>query len=151
MPDLLSTEIKTWIGRSAPPIRLEVSRRDIIKYSIATEQTKKIHLDGDIAPPMFLFGADKPLVSMSDLAKDGLAKDILTPPLPLKRVMAGGIRQKYFREIKAGDKLLIQKKIVDIYQKEGRGGPLIFVVYHISIQDENENVVMEITQSRINR
>tara|TARA_B100000674_G_scaffold499038_1_gene541219 strand:+ start:12650 stop:12952 length:303 start_codon:yes stop_codon:yes gene_type:complete len=100
---------------------------------------------------MFLFGADKPLVSMSDLAKDGLAKDILTPPLPLKRVMAGGIRQKYFREIKAGDKLLIQKKIVDIYQKEGRGGPLIFVVYHISIQDENENVVMEITQSRINR
>ena len=45
----------------------------------------------------------------------------------------------------------IQKKIVDIYQKEGRSGPLIFVVYHISIQDENENVVMEITQSRINR
>ena len=115
MPDLLSNEIRSWIGRSAPPIRLEVSRRDIIKYSIATEQTKKIHLEGDIAPPMFLFGADKPLVSMSDLAKDGLAKDILTPPLPLKRVMAGGIRQKYFREIKAGDKLLIQKKIVDIF------------------------------------
>ena len=151
MPDLLSTEIKTWIGRSAPPIRLEVSRRDIIKYSIATEQTKKIHLDGDIAPPMFLFGTDKPLVSMSDLAKDGLAKDVLTPPLPLKRVMAGGIRQKYFREIKAGDKLLIQKRIVDIYQKEGRSGPLIFVVYNILIHDENENVVMEITQSRINR
>ena len=151
MPDLLSDEIRSWIGRSAPPIRLEVSRRDIIKYSIATEQTKKIHLDGDIAPPMFLFGTDKPLVSISDLAKDGLAKDVLTPPLPLKRVMAGGIRQKYYREIKAGDKLLIQKKIVDIYQKEGRSGPLIFVVYNISIQDENENVVMEITQSRINR
>ena len=151
MPDLLSNEIRSWIGRSAPPIHLEVSRRDIIKYSIATEQTKKIHLEGDIAPPMFLFGTDKPLASMSDLAKDGLAKDVLTPPLPLKRVMAGGIRQKYFREIKAGDKLLIQKKIVDIYQKEGRSGPLIFVVYNILIQDENENVVMEITQSRINR
>ena len=77
MPDLLSNEIRSWIGRSAPPIRLEVSRRDIIKYSIATEQTKKIHLEGDIAPPMFLFGTDKPLVSISDLAKDGLAKDVL--------------------------------------------------------------------------
>ena len=151
MPDLLSNEIRSWVGRAAAPIRLEVSRRDIIKYSIATEQTKKIHLEGDIAPPMFLFGADKPLVSISDLTKDGLAKDILTPPLPLKKVMAGGIRQKYFREIRAGDKLLIQKKIADIYQKEGKSGPLIFVVYNISIQDENGSVVMEITQSRINR
>ena len=117
MPDLLSDEIRS-IGRSAPPIRLEVSRRDIIKYSIATEQTKKIHLEGDIAPPMFLFGTDKPLVSISDLAKDGLAKDVLTPPLPLKRVMAGGIRQKYFREIKAGDKLLIQKRSLTFIKRK---------------------------------
>ena len=151
MPNLISDEIKSWIGKSAPTVHLEVSRRDIIKYSIATEQTRVSYLTGDIAPPMFLFGADKPIISLSDLAEDGLAEDTLTPPLPLKRIMAGGIKQKFYREVKAGDKLLIQRKITDIYEKEGRSGPLIFIVYQISVLDEARCTVLEITQSRINR
>jgi len=34
------------IGASDPPMRVEVSRREIIKYSIATEQRLKKFLDG---------------------------------------------------------------------------------------------------------
>jgi len=143
--------MRSWIGRRAPSIKLEISRRDIIKYSIATEQTQKQFLTGDIAPPMFLFGADRPLTSLEDLNSDGLGKDVLTPPLPLKRVMAGGIKQRFFQQIKAGDLLTIERKINDIYEKKGRTGPLIFVVYLISVLDQNSKLVMEITQSRINR
>jgi hypothetical protein len=62
---------------------------------------------GDEAPPMFLFGADRPLTPLAELGPDGLRADTLMPELPLKRVMAGGIRQRYHRPVRPGDRLTI--------------------------------------------
>ena len=64
---LITDEIRSWIGRADEPVRLEVSRRDIMKYSIATEQRQEKYLRGDEAPPMFLFGADRPLAQIDEL------------------------------------------------------------------------------------
>ena len=38
MGDLITPEIRSWVGRSDPPQQIEVTRRDIMKYAIATEQ-----------------------------------------------------------------------------------------------------------------
>ncbi|MDP7547140.1 MAG: acyl dehydratase, partial [Alphaproteobacteria bacterium] len=62
MSELISAEAKSWIGRSGEPQRVEINRSDIIKYSIATEQRQEKYLQGDEAPPMFMFGALRPLV-----------------------------------------------------------------------------------------
>ena len=53
MKTLLTAEHLAWIDRSEPPVAVEVSRRDIVKYSIATEQVQHKYLVGDEAPPMF--------------------------------------------------------------------------------------------------
>ena len=42
--------------------------------------------------------------------------------------MDGGTDIEFFAPIRVGDTLTARSKIVDIYQKEGRSGPLIFVV-----------------------
>ena len=148
---LITPEIRAWIGRSDPPITFEVTRRDIIKYALATEQRLPKYLRGDEAPPMFLFGADRPLAALSALGPDGLRRDTLLPDLPLKRVMAGGIRQRYHRVIRPGDQLVIAKTITDIYAKQGASGPLIFVVYALTVMNAAGEPVMEETQTRINR
>ena len=149
--NLLSDDVRAWIGRSDEPVRMEVSRRDIVKYSIATEQRNPRYLRGDEAPPMFLFGADKPLTPIPQLRADGLLEDQLLPDLPLKRVMAGGIKQRYHRPIKPGDVLIITRTITDIFQKQGSSRPLIFIVYDIRVTTEDVTLVMQETQSRINR
>jgi 3-methylfumaryl-CoA hydratase len=151
MPELLTSEMRSWIGRSAPPQRIEVTRRDIVKYAIATEQRLDRYRTGDAAPPMFLFGASSPLTSLDELGPDGLRRDALLPDLPLKRVMAGGIKQRHHRSIRPGDVLLIEREITDIYEKEGSQGPLIFIVYTITITTEDGELVMQETQTRINR
>lgn len=151
MSELITPEIRAWIGRSEPPQRIEVTRRDIVKYAIATEQRLEKYRSGDEAPPMFLFGADQPLVGMDKLNPDGLRKDPLLPELPLNRTMAGGIRQRYYCPIKPGDVLLIQRSITDIYEKKGSTGPLIFVVYEIRVTTEDGAIVLVETQSRIIR
>lgn len=151
MTSLLSDDIRAWIGRSDAPQRIEVSRRDIIKYALATAQQLPRYLNGDEAPPMFLFGADRPLTALAELGPDGLRRDGLLPPLPLKRVMAGGIKQRYHRALVPGDVLSITRTVSDIFEKQGASGPLIFVVYDIEVRDAAGALVMQETQTRINR
>ncbi|MFP6681072.1 MAG: MaoC family dehydratase N-terminal domain-containing protein [Gammaproteobacteria bacterium] len=149
--NLITNEIRSWIGRADEPQRFEVTRRDIVKYSLATEQLNEKYLRGDEAPPMFLFGADRPLTPIDELSPDGLRRDALMPDLPLKQVMAGGIKQRHHRPIVPGDVLIITRSISDIFEKQGVSGPLIFVVYDIQATTEDGEMVVQQSQSRINR
>ena len=151
MNELISDEAKSWIGRSAEPFHVEISRRDIVKYSIATEQQQEKFLKGDEAPPMFMFGALRPLVPMDDLGPDGIPPDSFLPELPLKRVMAGGTEMRFHRPVKPGDNLIATRSLHDLYEKQGKTGPLIFAVYNLSVENEDGELVMEEKQTRILR
>ena len=148
---MLTPEIREWVGRSDTPLRLEVTRRDIVKYAIATQQRLEKYLHGDEAPPMFLFNAHQPLVQIEALRPDGLTPDPLLPDLPLTRVMAGGIKNTHHRPIKPGDVLVLTRTLTDIYEKQGRTGPLIFVAYAVRVETEDGELVMEEDRRRIFR
>ena len=151
MTTLLNDEIRAWIGRADAPQRIEITRRDIIKYAFATEQQETRFLHGDEAPPMFLFGAERPLAGLNQLGPDGLRPDALLPEMPLKRVMAGGAKQRYYRALVPGDVVHLKRTLRDIFEKQGASGPLIFVVYAIDVTDANGQLVMQETQTRIIR
>lgn len=151
MAELVTDAMRAWIGRAAPTQRLEITRRDIVKYAIATGQRLERYRRGDEAPPMFLFGAAVPLVPLDELGPDGLRPDPLMPALPLRRVMAGGIRQRWHRPVRPGDVLLVTRTLTDIREKQGASGPLIFIDYTITVTTEDGEPVMEELQSRINR
>lgn len=148
---LILEEVRKMIGASEPPVHVEVSRRDIIKYSVSTEQILDKYLKGDEAPPMFLFGALRPVVPIYQLGPDGIASTSLVPELPLKRVMAGGTKIRYFRAVKPGDKLVATRTLADMYEKSGSQGPLIFLVYKLDVKTEAGELVVEETQTRIVR
>lgn len=151
MTELITPEIRAWIGRQEPIERIEVTRRDIVKYALATEQRIDKYKSGVEAPPMFLFGALRPVVPLDELGPDGLPKRTLLPDLPLKRVMAGGTKIRYHRQVKPGDVLVGTHTLTDIYEKQGSSGPLIFVVYKLEIETESGEPIMEETQTRIVR
>jgi len=151
MTGLLTEDMRAWIGRSAPPMRVEVHRSDIIKYSIATEQRLDKYRQGDEAPPMFLFGALRPVVPIDELGPDGLTKPAFLPDLPLKRVMAGGTKTTYHRPIRAGDVLVCTRTLADMFEKQGSTGPLIFVVYQLSVRDEDGQPIVDEIQTQICR
>lgn len=148
---LVSDEARSMIGASDPPLRVEVSRRDIVKYSVATEQRLEKYLKGDEAPPMFMFGALRRIVPLDELGPDGIAESTLKPELPVKRVMAGGTKMRYFRPVKPGDVLVATRSLADIYEKSGSQGPLVFLVYRLDVRTEAGEPVMEETQTRIVR
>ena len=120
MNDLVSEEAREWIGKSDDPIEVEVTRRDIIKYSVATEQLLDKFTDGDEAPPMFVAGLSREIVPIDDLGADGLPPASLVPDLPLKRVMAGGVSFRFHRPVKPGDVLVFKRTLSNIVGKKGK-------------------------------
>lgn len=151
MVGMVDDAAKAWIGRTQPPVTVEVTRRDIQKYAIATEQRQQKYLDGDEAPPMFLFGLLRPVVPMEQLGPDGIAQDGFLPELPLKRVMAGGTQMKFHRPMAPGDVLTATRTLADIREKAGSTGPLIFIDYHLIVVDADGAPVVEETTTRIIR
>ena len=146
MAGLLTPDITAKIGQANPTIHVEVTRRDIKKYAVSTGQRAKKYLDGDEAPPLFHFCYAMEVMPLSALRKDGLGEDALMPELPLKRIMAGNSDTYYHRPIRVGDKLVVTRRIKDIYEKAGKSGPLIFVVTEVVVETaDGEPVLNEIT------
>jgi len=148
---LLTPDIKAWIGRSEPPVRVEVTRREIVKYAIATEQVRACYLQGDEAPPMFVFGLFRPVVPIDALGPDGIAPAGSMPELPLKRIMAGGTKMRIHRPIRPGESVVGTRTLVDITEKEGRQGPLIFMVSELRVATADGEPLMDEIMTRIAR
>jgi hydroxyacyl-ACP dehydratase HTD2-like protein with hotdog domain len=137
MNGLLSPELLANIGRQAEPKTEVVTRRDIRKYAVATGQTEPKYLAGDEAPPLFHVALFWDVVPMDELTPDGVSIDKLLPKFPLERAMAGGLKIDYYRPIVPGDVLTAERTLTDIYEKQGRQGPLIFyeVVMQVKCSD----------------
>jgi len=144
MSALLTAELLLNIGKSAPPRKELVTRRDIRKYSVATEQRLEKYLNGSEAPPMFHIALFWDVVEQDKLIEDGLSIDTLLPEFPLKRAMAGGWKIDYHRPIYPGDELVSSRTLTDIYEKSGSRGPLIFYEITTNIEtDSGEPVLTE--------
>ena len=151
MSELLTPELLLNIGKSAPLIKERVSRRDIRKYSVATEQRLEKYLSGDEAPPMFHIALFWGVVKQENLLGDGLSTDSLLPEFPLKRAMAGGWKIEYHRPIYPGDELVSSRTLTDIYEKLGSSGPLIFYEVIMEVVNEAGEPVLTEKTTRILR
>ncbi len=148
---VLTPELLTNIGKEAEPKTEVVTRRDIRKYSIATGQTLKRYLDGDEAPPLYHVALFWDVVEMDELSPDGVSIDRLLPKFPLERAMAGGLDIEYHGKIKAGDVLTANRTLTDIYEKEGRSGPLIFYEVVMEVTREDGSIAVREKTTRILR
>ncbi|MEM7018244.1 MAG: MaoC family dehydratase N-terminal domain-containing protein [Pseudomonadota bacterium] len=143
---VLTDDVLSHIGSKAEPKIEVVTRRDIRKYAIATNQTQQRYLDGDVAPPLYHVALFWDVVPLNELSPDGVSIDKLLPKFPLERAMAGGLEINYHRKIYPGDTLIGNRTLTAIYEKEGRSGSLIFyeIVLDVTLES-GEPIVTEKT------
>ena len=148
---VLTPELTANIGKAAPPRTEVVTRRDIRKYAIATNQRQRKYLNGDEAPPLYHVALFWDLVELGELTPDGVSVDALLPRFPLERAMAGGLNITYHDRIRPGDVLVGERTLTDIYEKEGRSGPLIFYEVVLEVRREDGSPVITERTTRILR
>jgi hydroxyacyl-ACP dehydratase HTD2-like protein with hotdog domain len=148
---VLTPEVLAYIGRKSEPRSEVVTRRDLRKYAIATSQTQRRYIDGDEAPPLYHVALFWDVVPLAELSADGVSIDKLLPKFPLEKAMAGGLDITYHNRIRAGDTLIGNRTLTNIYEKEGRSGALIFYEVVLEVTREDGTPVLTEKTTRLLR
>jgi acyl dehydratase len=160
---IITAEARRWAEQEYPRHEFAVTARDIAKYAYAVGADDPIHTDREaavaaghadvVAPPLFPYVIRMQaygLVDPSFLEEDGSAPGDV-PPLPTRRAMAGEIEFTAGVPVVAGDVVTVEKEIVDMYEKEGRSGPLVFVRFGFTFRNQRGELVAREEFTRIYR
>lgn len=160
---LLTDEARAWAEQPFPDYVAEVGRTDIQRYSIAIGETDPVHFDVDaardaghpdvVAPPYFPYAIRSHAAHLVD--RDGLTADgsavADVPPIASQRAMAGETEITVGPPIHAGDTITLTKRIIDIFEKQGRSGDLVFVKTEFTFTNQDDEVVFLEQFTRIYR
>ena len=134
---------KSVIGKEFPPYAVTVERGKIKEFARAIGDLNPFYLDdrvgaasewGDvIAPPTF------PITFRDETANtNALLRELGTD---ISRVLHGEQEFELHRPIKAGETFLCRTKVVDVYEKSGKSGPMAFVVRETAVTDRTNELV----------
>lgn len=137
MAEDLDPEIKALLGREVVfPDCEEIEKGMIHRFALAVGDLNPLYLDeefargsrygGIVAPPTFLFEIF--FSTWTQLREDGTPAEFLQLPPPFERLVRGGNEYEFFQPVRPGDRISCKWKVVDIYEKQGKRGKLLFVI-----------------------
>jgi hydroxyacyl-ACP dehydratase HTD2-like protein with hotdog domain len=160
---LITEEAQAWADREYPDAQFAVGRNDIERYAYAIGEHDPVHHDPGaaraagfediVAPALFPYVIrmhTAHLVPREELAPDGSATADV-PPVETTRAMAGEISIEMGVPVVAGDVVTVKKRIADMYEKEGRSGPLVFVTMEFEFVNQRGELVARERFTRIYR
>jgi acyl dehydratase len=160
---IITDEARSWAEKEFPRFDFTVTGRDIAQFAHATEATDPIHFDRAaaraagfadvVAPALFPYVIRMQaynLVDRAHLEPDG-SPSADVPPLPTRRAMAGETSIEMGDPIVAGDIITVEKRLLDLYEKEGRSGPLVFVQMEFTFHNQHGRLVAREQFTRIYR
>ena len=120
-----------WIGKS------EASEDEITAWpvkALAATLDRDPETSGEL-PPLWHWLYFNPTHRESELAEDGHAKKgTFLPPIDLPRRMWAGSRFEFLDPLRIGDRAWRTSRILDVKEKQGRTGQLVFVTVRHEIE-----------------
>jgi acyl dehydratase len=149
MPITINTAVK---GKESPPFVVTVERGKVKDFARAIGDENPLYLDdrvgqasewGDIiAPPTFMTtfrdGADS-ATFLRELGTD------------ISRVLHGEQEFELHRPIRPGETFTCRSRVVDVYEKTGRSGPMAFVLRETVVTDRSSEIVATIRHTTVVR
>jgi 3-methylfumaryl-CoA hydratase len=135
--------LSTWIGKTETATDLATTT-PLAALSATLDRDDPPPRPGDPVPPLWHWLYFLPLHRQSELATDGHAKrGGFLPPVPLPRRMWAGGRLEFHRPLRVGETITRVSRIAQVKPKEGRTGPLVFVVVRHEISGPAGLAVVE--------
>ncbi len=129
------SELQKWIGKTEARTEV-ITAAPIAALSATLDRDDPLPQQGDPLPPPWHWLYFLPRDRQSELGPDGHAhRGGFLPPVPLPRRMWAGSRLNFHRPLRVGETVTRTSTILDVKYKEGRTGPLVFVVVRHQIDD----------------
>jgi 3-methylfumaryl-CoA hydratase len=139
----MDTQRSDWIGRTI--VREEaISPWPAAALAATLDRDEAMPREGDALPPLWHWLYFLPIYRESDVGPDGHAKrGAFLPPVPLPRRMWAGGRIRFEAPLRNGEIARRESQVVDIVEKQGGSGRLVFVVVRHTIRGEDGVAVVE--------
>lgn len=135
-----SETFKPFVGIWSAPVKNEVEKGSIRKFADAIgdpnllyrdeEYAKSTRFGSIIAPPTFSRTFAYGTIPGLEVKQEGL--------------IHGEQYFEYYQPIKAGDVLYCSTRLADVYEREGKLGKMIFLIYELrGVNEAGETVFME--------
>ena len=135
--------LQQWVGRTETQSD-QVTLAPIAALSATLDRDDPPPRPGDPLPPLWHWLYFLPTHRQSDLAHDGHAlRGGFLPPVPLPRRMWAGSRFEFHHPLRAGEEIVRASRIRDVKHKEGRTGPLVFVMVRHEIGNSGGLAIFE--------
>ena len=136
-------QLRAWVGRTESSVDT-VTAAPIAALSATLDRDDPFPQRGDPLPILWHWLYFLPMHRQSELGLDGHARlGGFLPPVPLPRRMYAGNRVDIIQPLGVGDAIVRLSRIVDVSQKEGRTGPLVFVRVRHEISRDDRLAVTE--------
>ncbi|MGI8553334.1 MAG: FAS1-like dehydratase domain-containing protein [Dehalococcoidia bacterium] len=172
----LTDEVREYIGRESEPM----TAWDLVDASAVRRFTQAImdpdpsywdeasaehsRYGGTVAPPLypsFAFrrepGSPDPLDRFGeDREYDGLgggtgAAGLPVVPLPLPRLLNGGVEAEFFQLARVGDRITARSRYADIYERSGRSGTMVLIVTETTYTNQDGVLLLKSRNTIIRR
>ena len=121
-------ELQRWVGKTET-VSDQITPVPIAALHATLDIDAPPPRPGDPLPPLWHWLYFLTIHRQSELGPEGhTTKGGFLPPVPLPRRMWAGGRFEFHRPLRVGETLTRTSRIVDVRHKEGRTGPLVFVV-----------------------
>jgi 3-methylfumaryl-CoA hydratase len=128
-------DLRQWIGRTQQ-LSDTVASVPIAALAATLDRSDPPPAAGDPLPPLWHWLYFLPIFPISRSGPDGhLARGEFLPPVPLPRRMWAGSRFEFHRPLRVGQGISRLSTIADVATKQGRSGPLVFVVVRHELSD----------------
>ena len=136
-------ELRAWIGRTETRTD-QVTPTPIAALAATFDRRDPFPETGDPLPPLWHWLYFLPIHRASELGPDGHAeRGGFIPPVQLPRRMFAGGRYWFHRPLRVGETVARHSSIVDVNRKDGRRGPLVFVLVRHEISGADGVAVVE--------
>jgi len=144
--DVVTPEMKSWIGREAPLGRDVVEKGAIKRFADAIKDPNPLYRDEEYAKKTPYGGIIAPPTIIHSLR--GLGSGNLRPPMPWTKTttLNGGNDFEFFEPIRPGDVLTGTARLEDIRSRMTRGlGPMVITVTVMTYTNQKGEVVAKQT------
>ena len=148
---MLPEEVTELIGKVGDIRIMEVERGAIKRYADAVDDRNPLYWDEEyardsrygsiLAPPGFFGWPTRWTGGMPAHTKLSDEVSAILAQAGYSRGLDGGIEYEFFCPVRAGDILTALPRIIDIYEREGKTGKMVFVVTEITYTNQNRHVV----------
>jgi acyl dehydratase len=147
----ITEDLKKMLGVSQEPEVWEAEKGIIKRLAEAIGDPNPLYSDLEyaknsrygtiIGPPLYLI--DPGLIKMADR--------LIEAECPLPAFINAGTELEYFKSIRLGDTITTVAKLVDLTEKEGRNGKLLFMTVEVTYTNQDNELVVKCTNNFVRR